>query len=197
MKHIGVFLDRDGTINEEIDFLSSPEELSLIPEYAAAIKVANELGLKVFITTNQSGISRGLLTEERLTEIHKSLQHLLQESDAYVDAIYYCPHHPEIGEEPYRMECECRKPNIGMLTRAANEFDVDLKKSFVIGDRLIDIQTGNNCGAVSILVLTGYGKQELELPSAHDVQIQYIAENLYDAMQYVKRILHHEQHPAR
>ena len=190
---IGLFLDRDGTINEEVDFLSSPNELRLIPCSAAAIHEANQLGLKVFITTNQSGIARGMLTEHDLTEVHNKLLSLLRNEQAHIDAVYFCPHHPDFGNPPYRRECDCRKPNIGMLEQAAKEFDIDLHKSFVVGDRLIDIQTGNNAGAVSILVLTGYGKEEQKLLQQNHVRVDHTANDLHDAVQYIKRALHQEQ----
>ena len=185
--HTALFLDRDGTINEEVDYLSSVNQLRLIDGSAEAIREANQLGLKVFIITNQSGIARGMLTEHNLKEVHTKLLELLNDNNAHVDAIYYCPHHPDAIESQYRKDCDCRKPNIGMLTKAQNEFNIDLKKSFVIGDRAIDIQTGNNAGATSILVLTGYGKEEQRLLRQHDARADYIAENLYDAVQYVKQ----------
>ena len=191
--HIGIFLDRDGTVNEETDFLTSPDELRLIDGSADAIRLANDLGLKVFIITNQSAVARGLLTEDRLAEIHSHLIALLKSNHAHIDAIYYCPHHPEFGEPPYRTDCVCRKPNTGMLMQAAREFDIDLKRSFVIGDRIIDIQTGNNIGAPSILVLTGYGKEEAKHLHENSVRIDHVAENLYGAIQYIKHVIHQEQ----
>jgi D-glycero-D-manno-heptose 1,7-bisphosphate phosphatase len=186
MKNIGVFLDRDGTINEEVDYLTSPNDLRLIPGSTDAIREAKNAGFKVFITTNQSGVARGFITEEQLTRIHKTLIEKLQEDNAHLDAIYYCPHHPEIGEAPYRKDCECRKPNTGMLIRAAKEFNLDLTKSFVVGDMMIDVQTGNNAGAISILVLTGYGQKELELCRHNNVHIDYVAKDLLDAIQYIR-----------
>ncbi|MBI1806710.1 MAG: D-glycero-beta-D-manno-heptose 1,7-bisphosphate 7-phosphatase [Ignavibacteria bacterium] len=193
MNRIGIFLDRDGTINEEVDFLRSPDNLRLIPTSADAIREANRLGWKVFVITNQSGIARGVLTEDLLKEIHQSLVAALERQHARIDAIYYCPHHPENGNAPYRRECDCRKPNTGMLAKAVKEFEIDLNQSFVIGDRMIDVQTGNNCGATSILVLTGYGKEELKLCRENNVHIGFVAENLYDAIQHVKNIVQQKQ----
>src|SRR5262245_49590223 len=160
MNRSGLFLDRDGTINEEVDFLTDPLDLRLIPGAADAIREANESGFKVFVITNQSGIARGLLTEERLGEIHAALVSKLAESRAKIDAIYYCPHHPDLGQPPYRRECDCRKPKTGMIDQAVRSYGIDVRKSFVIGDRMIDVQTGNNSGATSVLVLTGYGREE-------------------------------------
>ncbi|MBI1804028.1 MAG: D-glycero-beta-D-manno-heptose 1,7-bisphosphate 7-phosphatase [Ignavibacteriae bacterium] len=192
-KTVGIFLDRDGTINEEVDFLSNPDNLNLIPRSVDAIREANTLGFKVFIITNQSGIARGFLSEERLSEIHKRLLASLKVKHAAIDAIYYCPHHPELGNAPFVKDCDCRKPRIGMLQQAATEFNVDLTRSFVIGDRMIDIQTGNNAGATSILVLTGYGKEELDLCRQNNVPIACIANDLFDAMEFVKRTAQHKQ----
>jgi|ERR1041385_2789745 D-glycero-D-manno-heptose 1,7-bisphosphate phosphatase len=193
MSNIGIFLDRDGTINEEVDYLTSPDNLRLFHGSANAIREANTLGLKVFIITNQSAIARGLLTEQQLSKIHDMLVSKLRADGARLDAIYYCPHHPDFGDAPYNKDCDCRKPNIGMLERAVKEFDIDLKKSFVIGDKMTDIQTGNNAGTKTILVLTGYGKQELDLCHQQNAHIDYVAEHLPDAMQYVKRIVQQTQ----
>ncbi len=194
MNHSGIFLDRDGTINQEVDFLSSPDQLQLIPGSADAIREANTLGLKVIVVTNQSGIARGILTEERLSEIHHLLIHKLKEQNARIDAIYYCPHHPDAVESKYKKDCDCRKPNTGMIRQAAKEFGINPATSFVIGDRMIDVQLGNNVGATSIIVLTGYGKQELEYCRQNNVHIDYVAQNLLDAMNHVKNILQQQHH---
>jgi len=184
----GIFLDRDGTVNQEVNFLTSPEQLELIPRSAEAIREANHLGFKVFIVTNQSGIARGLLTEPRLLEIHDALLQSLREHGASVDGIYYCPHLQSAGGgSPYAVDCSCRKPKTGMIEQAQREFPVDLKRSFVIGDRLADIQLGNNAGIPSILVLTGYGKTELEICRNKHATIEHVANDLYDAMLYIKK----------
>ncbi|MFN3135589.1 MAG: D-glycero-beta-D-manno-heptose 1,7-bisphosphate 7-phosphatase [Candidatus Kryptonium sp.] len=188
-RHIAIFLDRDGTINEDVNFLSSPEQLVLIENSAEAIKEANELGLKVIVFTNQSGIARGYFTEEDLHRIHKRLDELLAEKGAKVDAYYYCPHHPTEGNGEYRVECECRKPKDGMLQRASREQNIDLKKSFVIGDRCVDIQAGKTAGATTILVLTGYGKKEYAKCKSENFEPDFIAENLKEAIEIVKKIL--------
>ena len=193
MSHIGIFLDRDGTINEEVDYLTSPLDLRLIAGSADAIHEANEAGFKVVIITNQSGIARGILTEDQLAEIHTALLSKLLEHDARVDAILYCPHHPDFGVPPYRTICNCRKPNTGMIDSAAKTLSIDVKKSFVIGDRMIDVQTGNNSGATSILVLTGYGRQELKLCRENEVPIGHVADNLHDAVQFIKQTINQEQ----
>jgi D-glycero-D-manno-heptose 1,7-bisphosphate phosphatase len=182
MNGVGIFLDRDGTVNQEVDYLTSPDSLTLLPGVTEAIHEANSLGWKVFIITNQSGIARGLLTKDELAIIHNVLRAQLQAGGASLDAIYYCPHHPDFNQP-----CTCRKPNIGMLLEAKGEFQIDFERSYVVGDKMIDIETAQNCGAHSILVLTGYGKTELELCRQNNVNIDFVAENLYDAIQYIKQ----------
>jgi len=195
MNDVGIFLDRDGTVNHEVDFLTSPDNLSLLPDAARAIHEANTLGWKVFVITNQSGIARGLLTEPQLETIHNALRLHLRAENATLDAIYYCPHHPDFNQL-----CECRKPKTGMLLQAQQEFRIDLKRSYVIGDKMIDIETARNAGAYGILVLTGYGKTELELCRQNKLKIDFVAENLYDAIQYIKQnetITTHPSHNTR
>jgi D-glycero-D-manno-heptose 1,7-bisphosphate phosphatase len=154
---IAVFLDRDGTINEEVEFLRRPEELQLIPGAAGAVRMLNERGLLTCVISNQSGVARGLFSERDLDPIHDALRAMLARENARVDRIYYCPHHPTEGQPPYRIDCACRKPSPGMLHRGEHELGIDLHRSFVVGDRIVDIQAGKAVGAVTLLVLTGYG----------------------------------------
>lgn len=196
MNRGGIFLDRDGTINREVDFLSTPDELQLITGSAAAIRLANEMGFKVVVVTNQSGIARGLITEPQLHTIHQALIDLLALEGARVDAIYYCPHHAELGTGSYKRDCDCRKPKTGMAKQAIAEFDIDPKKSFVIGDRMIDVQLGKNINASTILVKTGYGNEELALCRSHQVTADFVANDLLDAMNYVQRRNANQQIPS-
>jgi len=193
MNRIGIFLDRDGTINTEVDYLRSPSDLKLIPGAAEAIREANELDWPVIVITNQSGIARGILDEKTLAAIHEELKMRLAAENASVDAIYYCPHHPDFGAPPWRKTCDCRKPATGMLRTASEEFGIDLPSSFVIGDRMLDVQTALNAHATPILVLTGYGKDELTLCREAGLDVPHVAEDLYDAIRIVKRIVgqHH------
>jgi D-glycero-D-manno-heptose 1,7-bisphosphate phosphatase len=184
LQKIGIFFDRDGTLNTEVDYLSKPEELQLIPNAARAIREANRAGLKVFVITNQSGIARGLFTEADLHRIHHHFENLLAEQGARIDKIFYCPHHPDYGIPPYRVLCSCRKPKTGMLEEAMKEFGIRLEDSFVIGDRCVDIKTGNNAGCGTILVRTGYGALELD-ECRKSARIDYVAHDAYDAWQYI------------
>jgi len=191
MGNIAVFLDRDGTVNEEIDYLTSPRDLHLIARSAEAIRRANDLGLTVVIVTNQSGVARGLLTEAELLVVHRALIERLAAENARVDGIYYCPHHPSEGTDEYRKECDCRKPKTGMIDRAVREFRVDPARSYVIGDRTVDVGMAKNAGARAILVLTGYGRAELGLCERDGIPLDYVADDLYDAMEFVARDIHH------
>ncbi len=186
---LAIFLDRDGTINEDVNFLSSPEQIILIDHSAEAIKEANEIGLKVIVFTNQSGIARGYFTEEDLEKIHRRLDELLAEKGAKIDAYYYCPHHPTEGKGDYKIECECRKPKDGMLKRASREQNIDLKNSFVVGDKCVDIEAGKRAGATTILVLTGYGIEELKKCRDKNLEPDFVAKNLKEAIEIVKKCL--------
>ena len=188
VEHVGLFFDRDGTLNTEVDFLSRPEELQLIPNAARAIREANEFGVKVFIITNQSGIARGLFTETDLAAIHRRLLAMLAKEGARVDAIYVCPHHPGYGKTPYKRDCSCRKPKAGMLKKARKEHGIHLSQSFVIGDRCIDMQAGKAAGCRTALVLTGYGAvEQKECVSARTVDL--VAHDAYDAWKQIRNLL--------
>ena len=134
-----VFIDRDGTINVDVGYLSSPDQLELYPWSAEALRLINQAGFKAIVVTNQAGVARGFCTEEMLELIHERLVRDLKRESARIDGIYYCPHHPKIGEPSYRRDCDCRKPLPGMLLRAAREHQIDLSRSFVIGDKSSDI----------------------------------------------------------
>ncbi len=147
-----VFLDRDGTLNVDVDFLDDPAELVLIDGAAEAVLALNEAGFVVAVVTNQSGIARGYLDEARLAEIHGRLEAELGAAGAHLDGIFYCPHHPTEGAPPYRRPCECRKPAPGLLRAATEELDLDLSRSFVIGDSPRDIEAGAALGVPGYLV---------------------------------------------
>ncbi len=178
-----IFIDRDGTINEDTGYVSSPDELIIYPWAAEAVRLVNESGMKAIIITNQSGVARSLYTEQTLGSIHDHLTRELSKSGAHIDGIYYCPHHPEIGDEIYRKRCECRKPRPGMLIDAARDHRIDLAASYVIGDKASDINLAAEVGARGALVLTGYGHETLR---RRDCEPAIVADDLLDA---VKQIL--------
>ncbi len=178
-----VFLDRDGTICEEVGYLDSVERLRLIPGAAAAIKILNEKNFKTVVVTNQSGIARGYFSEERLAELHAEMSRLLRNEGAFLDKIYYCPHHPTAGKPPYLQVCGCRKPAPGLLLKAAEELGLDLKSSFAVGDKVADLECGRDLSVTGVLVLTGYGRKELASHADHPAS--FVAPNLYRAVEWI------------
>ncbi|MCL5020185.1 MAG: HAD family hydrolase, partial [Bacteroidetes bacterium] len=132
-----IFIDRDGTINKEKGYLTDPGQIEFINGSAEAVLLANKLGLKVVVISNQSGVARGIITIDQVEAVNRRVVEMLAEKGARVDAIYYCPHHPDHGD---RVICNCRKPDIGMLLRAKEEFDIDLSRSFVVGDKWSDVK---------------------------------------------------------
>ncbi len=153
-----VFVDRDGTLNREVNYLTRPDELRLLPGAADAIARLRQAGYAVVVVTNQSAVARGLITEDDLESIHNELRRQLGCDRVELDGVYYCPHHPEHGAASYRMDCNCRKPRPGLLLRAASDLNLDLKRSVMVGDKLIDLQAGWNAGCRAALVLTGHGE---------------------------------------
>lgn len=173
-----VFLDRDGTINEEVGYLDNPADLRLIPGAAEAIRLLNDAGVPVIVVTNQAGIGRGYFSEARVKAIHERLAKLLAAHGAHLNAIYYCPHHPDDG-------CDCRKPNPGMLKRAAEEHGIDLGRSFVVGDKVSDVEAGRRAGCRTVLVLTGYGTEAQEMFKRLDFQPNFTARDLLEAVRWI------------
>lgn len=186
-KNIAVFIDRDGTISEEIGYVNHPDRYSLLPRSAEAIKLINDMGLKAVVVTNQAGVARGYFPEWMIKKVHDRLEELLEEKGARLDAIYYCPHHPTAGEPPYRADCDCRKPRTGMIDTASSDMNIDVKNSYMIGDKITDVEFGHRVGAKGIFVKTGYGRGELELfGDSWTTKPDYIAEDLLDAVSWIK-----------
>jgi D-glycero-D-manno-heptose 1,7-bisphosphate phosphatase len=174
-----VFLDRDGTINEEMGYINHPDRFRLVPNSGPGIALLNRAGILVVVATNQSGTARGYFPASLIPKIHSLMQQLLAQQQARVDAIYVCQHAPDA-------DCACRKPQPGLLHRAARDLDIDLTRSYVVGDRFKDIQLAANVGAKGILVLTGYGKGELEYYEGDRlVEPHYIAADLLDAAEWI------------
>ncbi|MGD8688034.1 MAG: HAD family hydrolase [Syntrophobacterales bacterium] len=181
---LAVFLDRDGTINEEMGYLNHIDRFVLIPGAAAAIRAINESDLKVVVVTNQSGVARGYFSKELVDQVHQKMNDLLKEEGAFLDGIYTCTHAPPSKGESG--SCGCRKPKIGLMKQASQELNLDLEKSYVVGDRFKDIEMARNAGANGILVLTGYGKGELEfLGPRSTVQADFVAQNLAEAVEWI------------
>jgi D-glycero-D-manno-heptose 1,7-bisphosphate phosphatase len=152
-----VFLDRDGTLIEEVNYLAKPEQVRLLPGAGEAVCRLNRLGIPVVVVTNQAGVARGYFPESRIAEVHARLDELLGAASAVIDAYYVCPHHPDAVIANYRVSCACRKPNPGLMERAALDLRLDLPGSCMIGDKLSDLEAGIRAGCPSVLVRTGYG----------------------------------------
>jgi len=145
MLNKAVFVDRDGTIVKDVVYCSNPDDLDFLPTVLDGIKLLNSVGIRLIVVTNQSGVARGIFTEETLGKIHKKMLAGIISQGGQVDAIYYCPHHPD-------EKCHCRKPNIGMLEQAAQDWGLDLKSSYFIGDKFLDMEAANKAGCKAILV---------------------------------------------
>ena len=187
-----VFLDRDGTISPELNKdipILTPEEFTLIPKTGEAISKLNKHKIKVIVITNQSAIAKGYITEETLLKIHEKMVELLAKEDAHLDDIFYCPHYPNGKIAKYSKICDCRKPNPGLINLAQEKYKLDLSKCFCVGDMVRDIELGYNLHMRNILVLTGKGKQTQEelLKTGHSPE--YIATDLFEAVNYIEKTL--------
>jgi D-glycero-D-manno-heptose 1,7-bisphosphate phosphatase len=179
-----VFFDRDGVINEEVNYLANPDQLKLIAGAGAAISQLNALGIPVVVVTNQAGVARGYFTESDIRLVHERLIDLLSEQGAKVDKIYYCPHHPFAGTTSYTQFCNCRKPEPGMLYKAAADLNLDLGSCYLIGDKASDIIAGQRVGCSTILVKTGHGKKEHETWN-NPSEPKYVASSILEAVQWI------------
>lgn len=180
-----IFFDRDGTLLVETGYLSHP---SLVKPYhftAEALKLAKEAGFLLVVVTNQSGIARGHMRETDLEAIHGRMTSLLADEGAAVDAIYYCPHHPMGTVPEYCSRCDCRKPGTAMGQRAAKQYGIDLTRSYVVGDKVIDFLFGRNLGAESYLVRTGYGDTEGRRLVQLGLEKAYIFDNVLEATKHI------------
>lgn len=180
-----VFLDRDGTINFDVGYLNHPDHLKLLPGSAEAIKMLNEADYKVVIISNQSGVARGLFPEDVLQSIDKKLQKELLKAGAYIDANYYCPHHPEHGVYPYKAACDCRKPRTALIDKAIKNLSIDPKVSFFVGDKATDIECGQKAGTSTVLVLTGMGRESQDSEKIKTRKPSHIADNLLEAVKWI------------
>ena len=179
-----VFLDRDGTVCQEVGYLKVVENLSLIPGSAQAIRIILDHGYKPIIISNQSGIARNYMSVENVNMINKKLQEMLAEKNAPVEHVFYCPHHPK-GNPPYNINCDCRKPASGLLLQAASENNLNISKSIMIGDKYTDVETGHRLNIPGILVQTGFGMGEIEkYKNTWNKAPDYIAVDLLDAVNW-------------
>lgn len=156
-----IFLDRDGVLNKEVGYLSNPNDFVFLEGSIEALKILKQKDYLLIVITNQAAVARGFLTVETLQVIHNKMVKILKENKISLDDIYYCPHHPE-----FTGPCDCRKPNPGMILKAKLKFNIDIRNSYMVGDTLGDIETGKNARCKTVLVLTGYGKEEIKKESS-------------------------------
>ena len=187
MSRPAIFMDRDGTLSHEIGYVNHASRFRLYPWAVDAVRLVNQAGWASVLVTNQAGVARGYFPESVIHEVHARVQAALGAGDARLDGLYVCMHHPSAGEPPYRQDCECRKPRPGMLLQAQRELDLDLARSWVVGDRHGDLQVAWNAGARGALVKSGYGLGEwVHHAPRWPRQPDLVAEHLLEA---VERIL--------
>ncbi|MCB0282767.1 MAG: HAD family hydrolase [Calditrichae bacterium] len=184
-----VFLDRDGTINEEMGYINHISRFKIFDYFFPALKILKDLGYKVIIITNQSGIARGYFSESLVKEIHSSLKLEAQNKGTEIDGIYYCPHHKDGIIEKYSIECTCRKPKPGLILKAKQEHDINFSESFMIGDRYKDMEFAFKNGLKTIMVMTGYGIGEYTYQKNTWPQLpDYICENILQAAETISNL---------
>jgi D-glycero-D-manno-heptose 1,7-bisphosphate phosphatase len=187
MKKAAVFVDRDGTINEQLGYLNHVSRFKLLPGVSEAIRLLNDRGFLVVVVTNQSGVARGFYPLDLVHEVHALLKkELKEEADAMVDAILFCPHFAQGSVPEFSIDCKCRKPKTGLIDQARALFDIDLSRSFMVGDMCSDVEFANRAGIKGVMVKTGYGLGELEyvLPKKREKPIR-VADDLLDAVQWI------------
>jgi D-glycero-D-manno-heptose 1,7-bisphosphate phosphatase len=186
MKRPALFMDRDGTISEEVGYVNHPSRFRVFPYTADAIKLLNDNGWLAIVVTNQAGVARGYFAEDVIVQVHDRLRQDLETASAKLDAIYYCAHHPSVGEPPYRFDCDCRKPKTGLIDRAAADFEIDLERSWMVGDRYGDIELARNAGLHAAFVLSGYGRGEWEFQrGSWKLEPEVVADNLLEAARMI------------
>jgi D-glycero-D-manno-heptose 1,7-bisphosphate phosphatase len=180
-----VFLDRDGNINRDVGYPHSYEQIDIYPYSFEAVRKINRAGLLAVIITNQSGVGRGLIEEPELWDIHNKMLGAFRQQGTHIDGVYYCPHHAASEIPVYARDCACRKPNPGMGLQAASDLGIDTTQSYMIGDKVEDIQFGINLGVTPVLVLTGYGRKSLDRLKAEGIAPAYVASDLLDAVNWI------------
>lgn len=178
-----VFLDRDGTINEDPGYLGNPEEVKLFPGTGSALALLkNSLNFKLIVISNQSGIARGIISEKDVDAVNSKINELLKPDNVSIDAFYYCPHHPDFSSTE---ETECRKPSPLLIYKASKDFNIDLNSSYFIGDTPADILCGINAGLKTVLVKTGYGMDSISILQKQNIFPSFVAENISDACNFI------------
>ena len=179
LDHITVFLDRDGTLNQDSGYITTPNALVLFPGVVGAIARLNQSGSRVVLITNQSGIARGLMTVDDLHMIHRKLEHELQEGGGWLDGIFFCSHHPDDA-------CQCRKPNPGLIKQATQELGLNMSRSYFVGDKIIDMELAKVVGSIAVLVMTsGFSQDAVHAMENNKVQVDFVASNFCEAADWI------------
>lgn len=186
MKKPAVFIDRDGTINEQLGYINHLSRFVILPGVSEAVRLLNKNNWWAIIVSNQGGLARGYYPMELVDEIHAFLKSSLKEQGAIIDGIFFCPHHPAGVVPEYSTECDCRKPETGLVDKALEAFDIDMSSSYVVGDRHVDIELASRLNLKGVLVKTGYGQGELEyiIPEKR-LKPDHVAEGLLDAVKWI------------
>ena len=179
-----VFVDRDGTLTVERGYITRPEDLELIAGAAEAVRALNDAGVPVVLVSNQSGVARGLMTEEDMAKVHEALESLLSAEGARLDAAYYCPNHPDVPDPRYSRDASCRKPELGMLRAAIRDLSPDVTACVMIGDQLTDIEFANRAGMPGVLVSTGKGESALLAAEAAGVRVAAAVPDVKEAVKW-------------
>jgi len=183
MSNVAIFLDRDGTINFDPGFIKNPDDVKILPGVSEGIrKLKVELGFKIVVVSNQAGVSKGLMTLEDVHAVNNRIQELLKKENAEIDAFYFCPFHPDYDDEE---KSKCRKPSPLMLLKAAEELDIDLTRSFMVGDRAGDVEAGLNAGVKSILLQSEIAEEEIRNLDSKNLSPLFIAKNFLDACEFI------------
>ncbi len=186
MKKPAVFIDRDGTVNEQMGYINHISRFVMLPGAAQAIRLLNRCGYLAIIVSNQSGVARGYYPIDLVERVHDHMRNLLKKEGAWVDGIFYCPHYPKGIVPEYSIECKCRKPGTGLIETASKVFDIHMEKSYVIGDRFSDIELARQLGLKGILVTTGYGLGDLEYVfPALSFKPDYVADDILHAVRWI------------
>lgn len=180
-----IFFDRDGTLNEEIGYVNDPARIRLLPGAPEAVAAARNAGFMTVIISNQSGIARGLITDEQAQAVNRRVCDLLQDFGSRIDGVFYCPHNPKGIVLEFSIVCECRKPQPGLLRQAEAALGINLRKSFVIGDKATDVEAAIGVGATGILVRTGFGNDEAEEIARRKIAVAYIADGVQQAVEWI------------
>lgn len=185
-----VFLDRDGTLNEEVGYIRDLNDLKLIEGAGASVRKLNQSGVAAILITNQTGAARGYYGEDHIRALNSKLLALLKEEGAYLDDVYYCPHLEDGIVKEFSFECQCRKPAIGLVERAYSDHpQLDRRRAFVVGDKATDVELASNCGAKGVLVETGYGKQVVAGEYQWQVVPDYQARTIIEAIDWILKEL--------